>query len=153
MAEANSKEISATRVFDAPRHLVWQAWSSPEHLGQWWGPQGFTTTTKEFDLKPGGRWLHVMHGPDGTDYRNDITFTNIVEHELIGYEHGPSPKFNVTVKFEDEGEARTRLSFRMVFETIEERDKTAETYGAVEGLDQTLGRLREFVASGALTEE
>jgi uncharacterized protein YndB with AHSA1/START domain len=132
---------------------VWKAWSSPENLGQWWGPQGFTTTTTEFELKPGGRWIFTMHGPDGMDYPNEITYTTVRENELVEYEHGPSPKFRVTVRFEDEGEGRTKLSFRMVFESVEERDNVAVKFGAIEGLNQTLGRLREFVASGALKEE
>ena len=153
MAEANSREISAIRIFDAPRRLVWKAWSSPENLGQWWGPHGFTTTTTEFELAPGGRWIFTMHGPDGTDYPNEVEFTAVRENELIEYEHGPSPRFRVTVKFEDVGESRTRLSFLMVFGSVEERDNVAIKFGAVEGLDQTLGRLKEFVATGALTEE
>ena len=153
MADANSREISTTRVFDAPRHLVWKAWSSPENLAQWWGPNGFTTTTMEFALKPGGRWIFTMHGPDGTDYPNEIEYTTVEENKLVEYEHGPSPKFRVTVRFEDEGEERTRLSFRMVFESPEERDNVAVKFGAIEGLNQTLGRLREFVTSGALMEE
>ena len=153
MADADSREISATRVFDAPRRLVWKAWSSPENIGQWWGPQGFTTTTKEFEMKPGGRWIFTMHGPDGTNYPNEITYTTIRENEIVEYEHGPSPKFSVTVRFEDEGEGRTKLSFRMVFESVEERDNVAVKFGAIEGLNQTLGRLREFVASGTLKEE
>ena len=153
MADADSREISATRVFDAPRRLVWKAWSSPENIGQWWGPQGFTTTTKEFEMKPGGRWIFTMHGPDGTNYPNEITYTTIRENEIVEYEHGPSPRFRVTVRFEDEGEGRTKLSFRMVFESVEERDNVAVKFGAIEGLNQTLGRLREFVASGTLKEE
>jgi len=76
------REIAATRVFDAPRSLVWTVWTDPKHLAEWWGPNGFTTTTKVFDLRPGGEWLFTMHGPDGTDYRNDITFTVIIEPAL-----------------------------------------------------------------------
>src|SRR5512134_1501914 len=95
------REISAMRTFDAPRHLVWDAWTNPDAITQWWGPVGFTTTTKLFEFRPGGQWLHTMHGPDGTDYRNDIVFTSIVDRERIEYDHGPSPLFHVTVTFED----------------------------------------------------
>ena len=66
-AVTTEREIASTRVFAAPRELVWKAWTDPKHIEQWWGPIGFTTTTKEFDLRPGGKWLHTMHGPDGTD--------------------------------------------------------------------------------------
>jgi uncharacterized protein YndB with AHSA1/START domain len=152
MANANSstastadREISSVRTFRAPRALVWQAWTDPKHLERWWGPIGFTTTTKEFDLRPGGKWLHTMHGPDGTDYRNDIEFTNVVEPERIEYDHGPSPIFHTTVTFEESGENETQLSMRAVFPTKEERDRTVEKFGAVEGMKQTLSRLEEYL--------
>ena len=143
--DTTRREISKTRVFDAPRPIVWKAWADPVHLGQWWGPIGFSTTTEEFELREGGRWIHTMHGPDGTDYRNEITFTTVVEPELIEYEHGPDTLFRVTVRFDDDGGERTVLSMRMVFPSAEERDRIAEKFGAVEGLEQTLGRLAEYV--------
>jgi uncharacterized protein YndB with AHSA1/START domain len=71
--ESGSHAIIATRVFDAPRELVFALWTDPEHLAQWWGPNGFTTTTHTFDMRPGGAWRFVMHGPDGRDYQNRIT--------------------------------------------------------------------------------
>ena len=143
----SDREIGSTRIFEAPRALVWMVWTDPEHLGQWWGPNGFTTTTKIYDLKPGGQWLFTMHGPDGTDYRNDITFTEVIEPERIEYDHGPSPVFHTTVTFEEEGADRTRLSMTALFPTAAERDRTVEKFNAVEGMKQTLGRLAEYVES------
>ena len=140
------REIGTTRIFAAPRRLVWKAWSTPEHLGQWWGPNGFTTTTKVFELKPGGQWLFTMHGPDGTDYRNDIVFTAVVEPERLEYDHGPSPVFHTTVTFEEEGENSTKLSMTALFPTVEERNRTVEKFGAIEGMKQTLGRLADYLA-------
>lgn len=140
------REIASTRVFDAPRELVWKVWTDPVHIGKWWGPIGFTTTTKEFDLRPGGVWLFTMHGPDGTDYRNEVTYTAVAKPERIEYDHGPTPIFHVTIIFEEEGETKTKLSMQMLFPTKEERDRTAEKFGAVEGLNQTLGRLEEYLA-------
>ena len=140
------REIASTRVFDAPRELVWKVWTDPEHIGKWWGPIGFTTTTKEFDLRPGGMWLFTMHGPDGTDYRNEVTYTAVAQPERIEYDHGPTPIFHVTIIFEEEGETKTKLSMQMLFPTKDERDRTAEKFGAVEGLNQTLGRLEEYLA-------
>src|SRR5688572_30826396 len=102
------REISATRVFDAPRDLVWKAWTDPKHIAQWWGPNGFTNTISEMDVKPGGVWRFVMHGPDGTDYRNEIVYLEVVKPERLVYDHGPSPKFRVTVTFAAEGN-KTRL--------------------------------------------
>jgi uncharacterized protein YndB with AHSA1/START domain len=72
-----------TCVFDAPRALVFKAWTDPGHLAHWWGPHGFTTTIQEMDLRPGGRWDHVMHGPDGADYPNYSTFIEVVKPEHL----------------------------------------------------------------------
>lgn len=143
---AEDREITAERVFDAPRELVWKAWTDPEHTSKWWGPTGFTTTTDEFDFRPGGVWHHTMHGPDGTDYWNEITYTTIVENELIEYEHGPSHPFKTTARFEDAGDGKTRLTWRMVFPTVEQKELVIGEYNAETGLKETIERLREYVA-------
>lgn len=142
------REISAERTFNAPLDLVWRAWADHEHLEQWWGPLGFTTTTKEFDFRTGGVWNHTMHGPDGTDYRNEITFTLIDQPNRIEYDHGPSPLFHVSVEFAADGPSKTNMSWKMLFATKQERDRTAEKFGAIEGLAQTIGRLEEFLTAG-----
>jgi uncharacterized protein YndB with AHSA1/START domain len=139
------REIVATRVFDAPRELVFDLWTDPHHIAQWWGPNGFTTTIHEMDLRPGGAWRFVLHGPDGTDYRNEIVYVEVVRPERIVYDHVSAPKFRSTATFDDEG-GRTKLTVRMLFETAALRDKTARQFGAVEGLNQTLGRLGEQLA-------
>ncbi|TMG73164.1 MAG: ATPase, partial [Betaproteobacteria bacterium] len=72
-ALVDDREIAAVRIFDAPRDLVWKVWTRPEHVAKWWGPNGFTTTTYSMEVKPGGVWRYVMHGPDGRDYRNKVT--------------------------------------------------------------------------------
>ena len=140
------REIASTRVFEAPRELVWKVWTDPEHLGKWWGPNGFTTTTKVFELKLGGQWLFVMHGPDGTDYRNEITFSVIIEPERLEYDHGPSPNFHTTVIFDEENSDKTKISMTAVFPTKAERDRTVEKFHAIEGMKQTLGRLADYLA-------
>jgi len=146
-SDTAEREIGTTRVFEAPRALVWTAWTDPEHLSKWWGPNGFTTTTKKFEFKPGGEWLFTMHGPDGVAYRNEITYTAIVEPELIEYDHGPSPGFHTTVTFEEDGAERTKLSMVALFATKGERDRTVEKFGAIEGMKQTIGRLADYVES------
>ena len=115
MAEKNSidlqsdpKVIVGSRVIDAPRDLVWSVWTDPKHLAQWWGPDGFRTTTSAFEFKPGGVWRFVMHGPDGRDYDNRITFDEIVRPERLGYHHGGGDdvepvQFRTTVTFDDLG--------------------------------------------------
>src|SRR5580700_6172332 len=73
--QTDPRSIIGIHEFDAPRELVFAAWTDPKHLSQWWGPNGFTTTTSSFDFRPGGIWRFVMHGPDGRDYQNRVTST------------------------------------------------------------------------------
>jgi len=150
-AETASREIATTRVFDAPRDLVFDAWTDPQHVAQWWGPNGFTTTTQSMDVRPGGEWIFVMHGPDGTDYKNHIVYREVVRPERLVYDHVSGPLFRATVTFEAEGE-KTRLRMQMLFETAELRKKVAEEFGAVEGLEQTLNHLGERVTKMAAEE-
>lgn len=80
-------EIVVTRVFDAPRDLVFDAWTKEEHLSKWWGPQDFTITIHQFDMKPGGTWEFIMHGPDGVDFPNTNVFVEINKPERIVIKH------------------------------------------------------------------
>ena len=144
-ASTPEREISATRVFEASRDLVFQMWTEPQHIGKWWGPNGFTTTIHTMDVRPGGEWNFIMHGPDGRDYQNRIVYVEVVPPERIVYDHLSGPVFRAFVTFADEG-PKTRLSMRMVFESADLRDKVAKEYGAGEGLSQTLGRLGEMLA-------
>ena len=144
------REIFATRLLDAPRELVFKVWTDVGHLEQWWGPTGFTTTTRRAAMKPGGQWRFVMHGPDGTDYENIITFLEIEAPARLVYRHGGDKEteainFEVEVAFDDEG-GRTRLTMRMRFPSNKERDFVIEKYGALEGLKETMTRLRDHVA-------
>ena len=146
-----ARSIVTTRVFDAPRDLVFAAWTDPKHLAQWWGPTGFTTTTHAFDMRPGGVWRFVMHGPDGTDYQNRITFEAVDRPERLVYRHGGGDdvepvQFHVTVTFEDLG-GKTRLTMKGLFATAAIRDEVAAKYGAVEGAQQTLERLATYLIS------
>ena len=145
--ETAEREIVITRKFDAPRELIWRAWTEPEHLIQWWGPNGFTNTFHEIDVRPGGVWRFVMHGPDGTDYDNFVRFLEIVRPERIVFDHGTSADdvmFRSSARFED-AEGGTLVTMRAVFPTAEERDVAIEKYGAIEGGNQTLGRLAEHL--------
>jgi uncharacterized protein YndB with AHSA1/START domain len=153
MSEENTadREIVTVRVFDAPRDLVFRAWTDPDHIKHWWGPRGFTTTTQQYDLKPGGTWRFVMHGPDGTDYKNRIVFTEVTPPERLAYQHAGEGDhdhimFRNVVTFADEG-GKTRLTMRAVFPTAELRNMVVEKHGAVEGGKQTLERLGEYVAT------
>jgi uncharacterized protein YndB with AHSA1/START domain len=148
--EQDPRSIIGTRVFDAPRELVWSVWTDPKHLAQWWGPNGFSTTTSAFDMRPGGVWRFVMHGPDGRDYENRITFDEIVKPERIVYHHGGGDdvepvQFTTTVTFEDLG-GKTRLTMRGVFPSAAERERVIKEYGADKGLVQTMARLGEYLS-------
>lgn len=152
--DTEEREIIITRLFDASRELLWKAWTNPEHLARWWGPNGFTTTVHEMDLRPGGVFRHTMHGPDGTDYPNESVFIDIVKLQRIvfsntgGQKGGPLVHFQSTWTFEPEDE-KTRLTLRMVFASAAEREFVVKTHRAMEGGHQTLGRLADHLANMA----
>lgn len=151
--ERDPCSIIGIREFDAPRDLVFSAWTDAKHLAQWWGPNGFTTTTHSFDFRPGGIWRFVMHGPDGRDFQNRITFDEIVRPERIVYHHGGGEdvepvQFTQTVVFEAIG-VRTRLTWRSDFPSAAERDRVIKQYHADQGLVETMTRLGDFVAAVA----
>lgn len=134
------REIGATRLLDAPRDLVWKVWTEPGRIARWWGPNGFTNTVSRMEVKEGGVWKFVMHGPDGRSYDNEFRYLEVEELRRLVVDHVSAPPFRVFVTFSEMGRG-TMLTMRMVFETAELRDRTAEKFGAVEGLSQTLGRL------------
>jgi uncharacterized protein YndB with AHSA1/START domain len=146
-AEALSdREIVTTRVFDAPRELVFKAWTHPDHLAKWWGPKGFTNTFQEFDMRPGGVWRFIMHGPDGVDYKNKSVFVEVVKPERIVLQHVSGPRFQVTATFTQQA-GKTRLTFHMLFETAAECAKV-KVY-AVEANEQNFDRLEAQLATMA----
>jgi uncharacterized protein YndB with AHSA1/START domain len=143
------REIVISRVIDAPRELVFEAFTEVRHLSRWWGPEGFTTTTRAFEFCAGGEWDFVMHGPDGTDYQEWITWTEIAPPDRIALVHGESRSdpnaFESLITFAPDG-ALTRVEMRTLFPTKELRDEAAEKYHAIESGEQTLGNLAAYVA-------
>src|SRR5687768_17075927 len=99
--ESVDKELVVTRLINAPRDIVFKVWTDPEHIKHWWGPDGFTSTIYEMDVRPGGVWNYVMHGPDGTDYKNKSVFVEVTEPERIVFDHVSAPKFLTTVTFSE----------------------------------------------------
>ncbi|WP_336516737.1 SRPBCC family protein [Pollutibacter soli] len=138
------RELRISRELKAPIELVWEVWTDPAHLKNWWGPDGFTNTITKMDMRPGGEWDLVMHGPDGTDYRNKSIFREIVKHRKIVYEHVSGPKFFATIEFEDRGKT-TLISWHMLFESREELIQTVKTFKADEGLEQIIEKLDHYV--------
>jgi uncharacterized protein YndB with AHSA1/START domain len=148
------RQLVFTRVFDAPRELVFEAWTNPQHLAHWYGPRGFTTTVQEMDVRPGGVWRHVMRGPDGVDYPNLIVFLDVVKPERLVYKN-ESANFLTTVTFSDEI-GKTKLTMQMLFPSAAVREQVVTKYGAVEGANQTLDRLAEQlprIAAGTVGHE
>lgn len=143
------REIVVSRVINAPRELVFEAFTEVRHLSRWWGPDGFTTTTRSFEFRVGGEWDFVMHGPDGTDYQEWICWTEIAPPEQIALRHGEfrgDPNaFESILTFAPDG-AATRLEMRTVFRTKQQRDDAIEKYHAVEGGQQTLSNLAAYVS-------
>jgi uncharacterized protein YndB with AHSA1/START domain len=141
--------IITSRIIAAPRELVWQALTTPEHLKHFWGPDGFTNTFKSYDLRDGGEARFTMHGPDGTNWPNRFIFRTIDAPRLLAYDHdngGEGPvdhKFFGEVELTDVG-GQTRVELRMTESTMEARDFVAQY--AVAGSQQTLDRFAAYVA-------
>jgi uncharacterized protein YndB with AHSA1/START domain len=143
------REILISRVIGAPRELTFEAFTQVRHLSRWWGPEGFTTTTRSFEFRAGGEWDFVMHGPDGTDYQEWITWREIIPSERIALLHGESRDdpnaFESVLTFEPAGH-ETRIVMRTLFPTRELREEAVEKYHAIQGGEQTLANLAAYVA-------
>ncbi|MEU0872161.1 SRPBCC family protein [Nocardia brasiliensis] len=144
------REVVISRIIDAPRELVFEAFTAVRHLSRWWGPEGFSTTTRAFEFRVGGAWDFVMHGPDGTDYQEWIAWTEITPPARIAMLHGESSDdpnaFESVLTFTPDG-AATRIEMRTVFPTKQLRDEAVEKYHAVEGGRQTLDALAAYVTA------
>jgi uncharacterized protein YndB with AHSA1/START domain len=132
-------EIVSTRNLNAADDLVFTAWTDPDHLKNWWGPAGFTNTFNEFDLRPGGKWRFIMHGPEKGNYPNECEFTEIVRPSLIAWKRISKPLFRVLVTFEALSTDQTKIVFRMIFDTVEECNKVKPF--AVEKNEENFDRL------------
>jgi uncharacterized protein YndB with AHSA1/START domain len=147
---ASDREIVISRVRNAQRALVFDVWTDPNHVGKWYGPRGFTITTHTMDVRPGGAWNFVMHGPDGVNYQNKIVFIEVVRPECLVYSHGGEEgepgKFHVTLTFEDHN-GKTLLTMRSLFESAAARNWVVTEHHAIEGGNQTLDRLQEHLAT------
>lgn len=151
MSTPSDREIVITRLINAPRELVFDAWIDPVHVGNWYGPQGFTITTHSMDVRPGGVWRFIMHGPDGTDYKNFVKYQEVVRPERLVYDHGGEEEhehihFRSTITFVEQA-GKTQLTMSSLFPSAEARNYVVKEHGAVEGGNQTLDRFEAHVAS------
>jgi uncharacterized protein YndB with AHSA1/START domain len=142
------REIILSRVLDAPRELVFDAFTDPAHVAQWWGPDGFSTKVHQMEVKPGGTWRFLFTGPDGTEFPNRITYREVKRPERLVYRHDSDvdddPKaFEVTVTFEAQGQ-KTKLTMHSIFPSAQ-ACQHVKSFGAVELGQQTLAKLDAFV--------
>jgi uncharacterized protein YndB with AHSA1/START domain len=146
-ARSKSNVITITRIYDAPLQAVWEAWTIPEEVAQWWGPRGFTLTTHSRDFRSGGHWHYTMHGPDGTDYENTAQYLEVIPQQRMVYDHGGHkdrpPLFRVTALF-SELDGRTRLDMSMALATPEAAEETRRFIRKAGG-ESTWDRLAEHL--------
>ncbi|MGE0526954.1 MAG: SRPBCC family protein [Bdellovibrionales bacterium] len=142
-----SSEIRITRIYEAPVKTVWEAWTDPKQVGQWWGPRGFSLTTHSRDLRPGGSWAYTMHGPDGVDYENKTVYHEVEKYSRLVYDHGGNderpPLFRVTVVF-TELDGKTKMEMSMALPTPEAADE-ARKFIKRAGGEATWDRLAEYL--------
>lgn len=142
-----SNELKITRVYDAPVKAVWEAWTDPKQVAQWWGPRGFTITTHSKDLRVGGTWVYTMHGPDGTDWPNKTLYHEVEKYSRLVYDHGGNddrpPLFRVTVNF-SETRGKTKMEMTMTVPTPEALEETRKIIKNANG-NSTWDRLGEYL--------
>ena len=140
------RELVTSRVIAAPRRRVWQAFVDPALLARWWGPAGFSNTFHAFELRPGGIWRFVMHGPDGVDYPNECVFGEVLPAERLVFEHVSAPRFEMTITFTDHDEG-TALGWRQRFDDAETCRRITSI--AVPANEQNLDRLAALLHATA----
>ena len=138
------RELTISRLLNAPRELVWEVWTKPEHIKNWWGPTGFTNTIFSMEVKPGGVWDFIMHGPDGTDYPNKSIFREVLPFEKIVYEHISKPHILATIDFQKQGN-QTFIHWHMLFDSREEFIEVVKKYKADVGLKQNVEKMVTYL--------
>lgn len=108
-------ELTFERVFDVPVEILYKAWTDPGHLSKWWGPEGFTNTFHEFDLRPGGKWIFTMHGPDGRNFPNESHFVSVEENKCLVFDHVCAPLFRAEAVFQTVDEKKSLLVWKTNF--------------------------------------
>lgn len=143
-----TNSIHITRIYDAPVKLVWEAWTDPKQVAQWWGPRGFTLTTRKKDVRAGGSWDYTMHGPDDVDYPNLAKYLEVEKYSRLVYDHGATHDkpalFRVTVLF-TEVKGKTKMEMTMTLPSPEATEETRKFIKQVGG-DSTWDRLAEYLA-------
>lgn len=145
------REIVLARVIDAPRELVYAAWTDPQQIQAWFGPEGMTVETREIDLRAGGAWRFDMVVADGTRYSNRMVFLRMEPPALLEVEHGTDQdddpgRFRMLVTFDEQSNGKTVLTLRQMHPSAEQR-QIKMGFGAVEYGGQTLDKLARHIAA------
>lgn len=120
MSATNPNAVSNERVIAAAPEKIFAAFEQPDHLSRWWGPVGFTNTFERFEFTPGGRWIFVMHAPNGADFPNESVFREIVPNTRLVIEHVAKPWYRLTITLTPrDGGGQTHLSWVQEFESAE----------------------------------
>lgn len=146
--EIDNRVLTLQRTFNASRKLVWEAWTSAEHIAEWWGPRGMITKVTELDFRVGGKWQYVMTAPDGSDYPSEGIFTEIVEFEKIVSSADFAPVTSeviITALFEDLGD-KTKFTFSVTHPT-EEYCRQQEKMGVMNGWGSNFDGLEDYLGT------
>ena len=144
MEDIRNRELRITRLLNAPRELVWEMWTDPEHIKNWWGPSGFTNSISKMEVRTGGEWEFIMHGPDGTDYKNKHIYRELIKPEKIVLEHVTTPKFLLTATFTEQ-EDKTLLTLQGLFESEEQLRDVIRVFKADQGMIENADRLEDYL--------
>ncbi|MVO09715.1 ATPase [Flavobacterium sp. TP390] len=123
-------EIYSSRILETPVEKVYQAFAQPQHLKNWWGPEGFTNTIHEFNLQPDGKWVLTMHGPEKGNYENESVFTVVQPEKLVAWKRISQPLFNMEIHFKKIDEKSSEIAFRMIFKSVTECEKIKSFAGS-----------------------
>lgn len=129
MNRNSNLEVFSSRVLNHPVEIVYKYFANPELLKNWWGPEGYTNTIHEFNLQPGGKWLLTMHGPEKGNYENSSIFKIVEPYKLVSWTRLSQPLFDMEVIFEKLSNSKSRISFRMIFPTLEACEKIKKFAG------------------------
>lgn len=143
--DATNRELIVTKMLPAPVELVWHVWTNPEHIANWWGPDGFTNTIHTMNVAPGGEWRLTMHGPDGKNFINKSVFAEIVPGKKIVFQHF-NPNYLATIVFTPEAN-KTLMEWTMLFGTTEMFETVVKVFKADEGLKQNVEKLVAYLES------
>jgi uncharacterized protein YndB with AHSA1/START domain len=143
MQSPETRELRLTRTIKAPLDLVWEVWTTPKHIVNWWGPAGFTSTIYRMDFSKGGEWNMTLHGPDGTNFPNKSIFMEIIPSQKIVFEHF-HPHFITTVEFSGKGK-ETTIGWSLLFDTADMFNIIVKAHKADEGQKQNLDKLEQYL--------